>query len=450
VRFKGALVLFVLSLLIGGVYFLYILPAQKEAERKRQLKERIFTVSADEIDYIRLINRGQDYRLEKTANGWMLVKPKRLIADQKIISKIIEVLNKERIIKVVATDLKRMDEFGLTSPVIYAAFGHRGGLEEFFIGRPAPAKAGAYLYKKGLDGIFLVSLDVAGALNQTLYGLRKKEPFVFDETAIKKIVIERKDDRLEMVRKENGWFMLSPVKGRCSDKAVWRFIEEMKTLRADEFYDGKKPKPSDYDKSVRIKLFFDDKTEVMDVYFWGTEYNKGLVLYQHGLDYFARTNQRDFWNSLHESAWTFRYKNLFDVNPEDVYAITGRMGEETITLKRKGNRWFSSGRKLSEDRVYAFIQMLNGIEAYGITEKDFIKTEKYFSLLLKDRNGKDVASLYVYGEAKIYSTSFDLERGDIKVFYAESSNLTDKCLVTNFQVEDLYKSLKKLVAEESE
>jgi hypothetical protein len=448
-RFKGALALFAASLLLGGVYFLYLLPEKKEAERKRELRERIFTVPPGDVDYIMLVNQGQEYELRKGTDAWMVTKPRKLYADMKIIKNMLDVLNKEKILKVVATDTDRLGEFGLMNPVIYAAFGHGGEMEEFFIGRPTPAKSGAYMYKRGLGGIFLVSLEVAGALNQGLYGLRKKEPFVFDASALNRVVIERKGGRIEMARTGSGWFMEYPYRGRCSRKAVSALVNYIGTARGDEYFDGKVPDPSDYGASARIRMFFDNKPgTVMDVYFWGTEFDRGIVLYQHGFDYFARTDQRDFWRAVNDDAGSFRYRNLFEAEPGGVREVAVKWEGKSLALKRDGGGWSSNGRRVSKERLNAFFDALNSLEAYGIVGEDgFIGGEKSFSLVMKNKDNAVTAGLHVYGESGGSTASFDSERGELKTLYAESSNLEEKVLVTNFMVEDMLEMVKKLTEE---
>jgi hypothetical protein len=449
-RFKGALALLVISVLVGGVYFLIVLPSQREAERKKELREKIFAAEIQEIDEIRLANQGEHYKLTKEDGTWLITAPRRLLADRRIITKIVESLNEERIIKVVSTDLKRKSEFGLTMPVIYAAFGHGGKVDHFFIGPPSPAASGAYLYKGGLEGIFLVSMDVAGALNQNLYGLRRKEPFILDEALpVRKIVIERNTDTIEIHKAGTGWTVVNPLKGRGSDDDVAALIKAIRYLRADEFFDDMVPDPSDYSKTSRIRIFSGDREIILDVHFWGTSFNEGLMVYQHGQKYSARTTQREFWNLINQGADFFQYRNLFSFDINDAYQITGNKGGERVSLQKRNGAWYFEDREITEERVTELLEKMNTLKAGGIADKkDYAGGEEYFSLVLKGARGETVSRLSVYGETGSSNASFDPQKGKLVSFFAESSNLEYGCIVTNHQIDDLFDSLKKIVAGE--
>jgi hypothetical protein len=409
-------------------------------------------VSPDDIDSIVLVNKGKPYELVRDSDGWIITVPRILLADMRIIRNILDVLNREKILKVVATDTGRLGEFGLKRPVLRATFRHDGESEEFLIGRKSPTESGAYMYKQGLEGVFLVSLDVPRSLNQGLYKLRRKEPFVFDHESLERIVIEKNGGSLEIAREDSGWFMESPYRGKCGEGAVSALVNSLRTVYADEFFDGKEPDPSDYGDSARITMYFDDGSEsVMDVYFWGTEADKGIVLYQRGYDYFARTNQRQLWKDINADAGFFLYRTLFDVGAVEFYEIEAVAEGKTIVLKRKGDRWLYQGRGIGKGRMNEFFDMLNGLEAESIIEnRDFTGGERSYSLVLKGKDGSAKAWMYAYGEARGSRIIFDSDNREIKKHYAESSNLDKKVLVTNLMIDDLTGFMEGLTEEVSE
>lgn len=444
-RFKGSVVLVLIATVIGVLYFFYLLPHQQRLKKEKELKERLFNVPVDEIDYIKIIKGKDEFELKRFDSTWMITKPKRLLADRAIISLMIDILNREKIKKVVSTDIKKAKEFGLEPPYIYAFFGHRGEIDEFFVGRPSPSGAGVYLYRRGLDAIFLVSEDVASALTHDLYSLRKKEPFVFNRDHLRRIIIRRKKDTLEFSKTSLGWFMSSPIEGRCSLKDVLKLIEDIATVRAEEFFDEGAPDPSDYPKSAKIELIEDSGRVVdIDVYFWGTSVDRGIVVYQHGLPYYARVG-RDFWNILHQDASSFRYRNLFEFRPEETFRIVVKKYSETLLIEKKGEKWMYENRTLDRTMVEEFIEMLNGTEAYRlIQEKDFRRDKERFRVTVWGRQGNILGLLRVYGEAPRDSFAFSEDR-QLKTYYAETANLVDKVIVTNLQMNDIYEAIKKTI-----
>ena len=377
-----------------------------------------------------------------------MIKPKYLPADDAVISKIVEVLNSEKIKKVITTDITRSSEFGLKPPYIYAFFGHRGLIDEFFIGKPNPAETGVYLYKRGLDAIFLVSKDVASALSHDLYSLRSKVPFEIDRDKLSRIVIKRRKDTLDINRTTDGWFMHSPIKGRCSTKYVNKLIEDICTVHADEFFDDKKPNPERFPNKAWIELYEGpDRRILIDVYYWGTTPDTGILVYQHGLSYYARVG-RDFWNSINREAPFFKYRNLFEFNPEQLIAIKLKDKDKAWIINKKDNRWLYKDRILNRQVLGEFIELLLNAEAYSVTEKtkDQNREAERFSLELLGADNRILGMLKVYGEAPLNRYAF-AGTEELKAYYAESANLKEQILITNLQIKQLKEAFMKLIQE---
>jgi hypothetical protein len=447
VRFKGALFLFVIFVLVGGFYFLYFLPVEKNIKKAEELKKRLFNISTERVDYIRLVVNGNEYELKKKKEGWFITKPETLLADEIIIKKMLEKLNKEKIKKLVTMDMSRLSEFGLKVPAIYALFGYEGNIVEFFLGRPNPAATDVYIYRRGMDGIFLVSKDIVTVLNHNLFSLRRKEPFLFDPARVAGIKIIKDSDTVEMRYSQGkGWIMITPNMGRCSEREVIRFLEDIRSVRAEEFYDHMQPEPERYPRNAKLVLLNRDGSEVViDLYFWGTSIDTGIVVYQHGLDYYARTG-REFWNRIHEDASIFRYRNIFEIRSDDVVKIEFIDKEDKVVISNKSGQWSYSQKILDKIVIDELLERLADIEAYRIINKrDFDRDSVTMRLAISNSDGNRQV-LNVYDEVDIGKRAFSM-KAELKTHYAEASNLKDPVLITNLQMMDIkdwiFKAIRK-------
>jgi len=443
-RFRGSLILFIILLVTGAFYYLYFLPMQERLRREEELRRHLFNIPPDEVDYIKLLVNGLEYELRKTDEGWFIMRPEELRADDVIIRKTIEKLNSGEIKKLITLDVSRLEEFGLKRPIIYALLGYRGNIAEFFFGRPSPTEEDVYVYRRGTDGIFLVSRDIADALSHDLYSLRRKEPFFFDPKRVKEIRIVRQSDIIDMRRAGNVWWMDSPLKGRCSSREVARLLEEISTVRAIEFVDHKKPDPSRFPRSASILLIGQGDNPVqIDLYYWGTTEDTGIVVYQHGLDYYARVD-RDFWNEIHRDVARFRYRNLFDMSLEEIRRLEFTDKEGTLIIERRGGQWYYGPSRPDRVLVEDLLRRLLEMEAYRFTsKKDLEMGHPRMSVILSASGGK-VQRLDVYDEVDTGKVGF-AEGNEVKTFYAVASNLDEPVIVTDLQIGDIKGWLTKVV-----
>lgn len=437
-RFRGAFILAVIALVAGGLYFSYLLPKSREAALRDEVSRRFFRIDEKSVELIRLRNVNGGFELVREGGQWRLTLPRDLKADEDAVKRIIDVVSGGKIVKVVTSDMGRLSEFGLQTPRVSLLIGYGGTLDELFLADPTPTGADIYAYGRGKKAIFTVGKEVGKVFNAGLYELRKKEVFDFDPGAVERIRVSRKGDTLEFRRSPDGWMINSPMKGRGSAKSVNDFLTGIASQRAEEFYDDAIPDRNKYRDAIKLDLYGSGGAPVssLEAHYWGTGFNEGVVAYQSGRNYYART-QRDFWNFLKKDFSAFKYRNLFSFAEDEIARVDVKAEGASFSLSRDGSSWLINGKPAEQSAVKNLIWRLKAWEAVRLEQTrdgDVEKEAPGVGIILFDGKAREVGRLNVFDKKEPAGFSVEGSK-QANNFYALSSNLETPCYVSSLDIE---------------
>ncbi len=437
-KFRGTLALAIIALLLGAFYFFYLLPKSKADALKEELSKQFFRIDREAVDLIRLRNVNGSFEIVREGRQWRITVPRDLKADKEAVKRILDVVSQGRVVKIVSSDMGRLSEFGLSSPRVLLLVGYGGKIDELFLADPNPANTDIYAYGRGKSAIFMVGKEVGKVLSAGLHELRKKEIFEFDPGLVEGIKIKRKDGVLEFGKTAGEWMILEPVKGKGSKRSIEDFLNMIANQKAEEFFDDAYPDRRKYGDSMKIELYGPGGKPVssLDVYYWGTGAREGVVTYQPGKDYYART-QRDFWNFLRKDFYEFKYRNLFSFEEDEVARIEVKAEEVSFSLSKDGSRWLIDGKPAEQSAVKNLLWHLKAWEAVKLERTADVDAEKKspkISIVLFERNGKKAGGLSIFEKKKFAGYSADGLK-EINNFYAVSTNLETPCYVNSLDIE---------------
>lgn len=437
-RFRSTLALAIIALLVGAVYFFYLLPKSRDNALKEELSKQFFRIDRETVDLIRLRNMNGSFEIVREGNEWRITVPRDLKADKEAVKRILDLVSQGRIVKIVSSDMGRLSEFGLGSPRVLLLIGYGGKIDELFLADPNPANTDIYAYGRGKNAIFMVGKEVGKVLSAGLHELRKKEVFEFDPGSVEGIRIERKGGVLKFEKTGNEWMILEPVKGKGSKRSIEDFLNMIANQKAEEFFDDASPDSRKYGDSVRIELYGSGRRPLssLNVYYWGTGAKEGVVTYQPGKDYYART-QRDFWNFLRKDFSEFRYRNLFSFGEDEIGRIEVKAEGVSFSLSKDGSRWLIDGRPAEQGAVKNLLWHLKAWEAVRLersADGDVEKKGSKVSITLFERSGKKAGGLSIFEKKEFAGYSADGLR-EISNFYAVSTNLDTPCYVNGLDIE---------------
>jgi hypothetical protein len=373
----------------------------------------------------------------KHDQGWRITSPRILSTDSKTLERILGIIKSGKIEKVITDDMKRTDEFGLKNPRAVLSIGYQGKIDELYLGDSNPAQTGIYAFAQGVKSIFLVHNELEGLQSVNLYDLRSKILFRFDSETVTGIEIKKKTGIVKLKKTNNTWQMLSPVSGRAGQDDVRDFLLEILQQRADEFFDDSIPDTAIFRDTVKLSLFQNGNvSHEIDIYYWGTRADQGVVAYQKGMKYAGRLS-RDFWNFVNSDVSLFRYRNLFDFNEADIQSIHIKKDTSDYELMKRGANWMREDKPVQKKKIMEFIWFLKAWKAERLLEPSLTvqKDIHTVTITLRDNQNNDIGSVSVYGKIEGQILGYSPEVEGYSLYYAISDNLQDTCAVSSLDIE---------------
>jgi hypothetical protein len=436
IKIRGTVLLLALSVVIGAIYFFYVLPTEKENKLREELSRRFFRVNKSQIEFLRIQNFNGTFNIAKNNDEWQITLPRHLPTDRETINELLNVITDAGIVKIISSDIKRLSEFALNTPTAVLNIGYGGNIDQLSIGNQNPGKTGYYAYVKGINAIFLIDEKSAKIRSLGLYELREKSLFRFEPKIITSLKIIKKDEITTLEKEGNDWSVISPSYGKADSQEIVAFLDALLNQKALEFYDDQIPDISKFSNTIKL-LLYDNKKELneIDVYYWGTGATEGTMAYQKGEKYSGRLT-RDFWIFIDREASDFRYRNLFDFKEEKVGRIKVTKNTASYVVARKGNNWYVDGDMANGERVTAFMWLLNDWKAGKIlnSTSSMKKDKNTLEIVIDDGQDKTLGRLLVFEKIESESIGFDRDKQEFFLHYAISDNLESSCAVSGLEI----------------
>ncbi len=436
IKIRGTVLLLVLSVVIGIVYFFHVVPSEKENKIREELSRRFFRINKSQIEFLRIQTFKGTFNIKMKNGEWHITLPRRLPADSEVINSLLNVITDGKIVKIISTDIKRRPEFALDAPIAVLNIGYEGKIDELTIGSQNPSKTGYYAFVKGINAIFLLDEETAKISSLGLYELREKSLFSFKPDIINSIRIIKKDSRITLKKQENTWRVLSPLYGKADSDEILEFLDELLNQRAIEFYDDLIPDITQFSDTIKIQL--SDKINELieiDVHYLGTGANEGTIAYQKGEKYAGRLT-RDFWLFIDREASDFRYRNLFDFKEEKVGRIKVTSNTASYVIAKKGNSWYVDGDNANGERVTAFMWLLKDWKADKIMDvtSSIEKQKNTLEIVVEDGQDNTLERLIVLEKIESESIGFNRDKQEFFLYYAITDNLKNVCAVSDLEL----------------
>jgi hypothetical protein len=398
VRYRKTILLFLIAALLGGFYFLYLLPRIEKQRLIKELENRFFRSDTEVIDYIRIqAGPSPPYELKKTKKGWVIVKPRLLQVDMGAIRHFMETLSEGKVIKVVS-GTKSLRDLGIKQIYSVIAIGYGGDIDVLYVGEENPARTGYYAFSERLKSVFLIDKETAQRLYLTLYDMREKRLFPFEKERIGKIVIRRRDDTVELKRNKQGWDLIQPVRFPGNSEEIESLLEILVTQKAEAFIAWNKEIDA-LKKSLWIGVYGLDGDILSsgELRYWGTDWDKQSVFRKDGEEEAIRVS-RAFWLLLSSHASRFTSNVLF--------TLKERRDITSIEINNEGKEYIFK-QKDEGMEISTLIDTLSR-QAYDkiLFQKRYPFGEEFFSIRIKDKHSVEFLRVSRGNLQKEVSSSF--------------------------------------------
>jgi len=330
--------LILLLILAGLVGYIYFVESKKPEETGgSEPKAKAFTVTADQIEELRVKTASGDRTvLKKTGGSWQVTEPAALKGDEAELSAITSNLASLEIQRVVEEKPVDLKQYGLAEPRVEIAFRSSGDKTDQVLLLGDKTATGGDMYAKHANQpqVFLVSAYLESTFNKTTFDLRDKTILAFERNKADAIEIVTADHTLQFAKSGEDWKLTRPVEAKADYGSVEGLLgrvqtAQMKAIAAAEMADA--------------KAYGLDKPEVTVTVGAGSS-RATLVIGKagEGGTFYARDQARptvftietSLVDELKKPADNYRKKDLFEFRSFTANRIEITRGKETLVFEK--------------------------------------------------------------------------------------------------------------------
>ncbi|MBI5657721.1 MAG: DUF4340 domain-containing protein [Geobacter sp.] len=445
--------LFVVAALVGGFYFLHLKPSMLEKRALEDFEKRFFRVNQDDVRLIRIGFDGGNTDVARSEKDVWIVGG-RYMADMASIQRFFEALSTGRALKVVGGQADK-DKFGFGKPLATVTLGSKTKSDRLEIGGENPAKTGNYAYAESIGKIFLVNSSLAKELRLGLFELREKRFFLHDPKSIGRVVIRREGGLVDISRDGDGWIMASPLKARAGDAEVENLLDTLTSQRAEGFVEWSREYES-LPRRMVVELYDRNmgRLDLADMFFWGSEWYKGILVHRGGSSEAARM-RREFWNMLEADASSYMRRSLFIAESDEITRIKiVRIDGKTNILEKASSGWRLDGAAVKDRKAVELVEMLASWQAKKLINDNRLPGKAQFSVEITTARGASRVDITNFNmDHEVSSGGLGLPSGEkgegrkVDFFLAVGSDLRQGAVVSSLDMETIAKLLEGLKGE---
>jgi hypothetical protein len=370
-RFRSTLVLAVVFLVLG--VYLYFVEFRRAAEEGA--KETLFDFEVDEVQSVTLAYPDRTITVRRQDGKWKLTAPIEAAADDTVVDNLLNAVANCEVKKSLDDPPEDLSPFGLDTPkVTVNVVLESRQLPGIRVGKTSPVGFSTYIQREDEEKIYLTTSAFQSGMDKQVKDLRNKQILDFPDADVRRIVLRRGGDSIELARADDVWRIERPGAFPADADAVRGFLSSLRSLRAKDFPSegaddlepfGLAPARLEIELGVGAdgaltRVLFGKEAEDKSVY---VKVGDRATIFTVG-DWSYRDADK--------TTADFRDKTILPAAKGDVHEIRfEREGGEKFLLKREGDSgWKIDGGAAIDSTVDAFLDDLLGLEGYEIVSDE--------------------------------------------------------------------------------
>lgn len=391
-KFRGLIAAVVVLAGLGGwLWWSQKHPAKPAAETPTT--PAVVKVDAHAVTGITLTDKGATpvNIVPKGSDAWQITSPDQYRADADAVNAILKSLSDLHPASVVEEHATNLAAYGLNDPAVTVKVDEKNHQSaSLSLGDKTPTGGGYYAMVPGSARVYTVDTSVESALSKSLNDLRDRHLLPVQASAVNSVELTAKGQKISIARKSGGWQIQTPEAFRTDNYAVDDLVQQLTSATFDAANN-----PAD------AAAAFSRGTPVAAVKVTTASGSDTLEIRKSKNDDFAQSSAtQGVWkvesslaDSLDRGVDAYRNKQLFDFGFTDPNRIVYHAGATNVALERKGNDWYSDGKKLDGATVSSLVDALRGLSAAKFVDSGYTKPEIDVTVVSND--GKETATAHL-------------------------------------------------------
>jgi hypothetical protein len=367
-KFKTTIILFVLFLALLAAVLLF----ESREKGRKEKEEKLVSLPSDSVQKISFKKEEGMMTFQKDEKGeWLITEPLQAKADKYEVDRLAQDFSDLKIERVVEAQAQSLEKYEIPKNEITLWYKDKEKPVKILIGQENPLDNTFFAKKDDEPKVVLIPSHLKSLMEKKLVDFRQKDIFKFETNEVKTVKLRAKDTQWEAEKKEEEWFLKSPVQALAESSKIEGIISSLSNLKAKEFVSEEK-------KEEEIKKYGLDKAEY-EINLAMPLANKELTFFLHkeADKLYATSSQSSkiitaedtLLSDLEKEAKELREKDVAKFYSWDANKLHIKKGEIDWTIgKDKDDNWsFESPAKdpADKDKVQSFLRK---IESLGASE----------------------------------------------------------------------------------
>lgn len=203
----------VAAALLSYIYFM-------DAPAPGEVRDRVFTVEAADIEEVTVTSSGETTIVRKTDGGWRLVSPTEAEADETEVTSLTGQLAGLEISRVVDEDAADLAQYGLADPQVAVAFRAGDASGRLRLGDQTPTTVDMYAAREGETRVFLIPAFLESTFARSPFDLRDKRILRVERAEVDAVEISGSGRTIQLARTGSEWRLTAPYAARGDYGAI--------------------------------------------------------------------------------------------------------------------------------------------------------------------------------------------------------------------------------------
>jgi hypothetical protein len=388
-KIRTTVVLLIIAVCLGAFIFGLDRWSQSTRER-RERADHVVRLNRANIQGFTIRDGDEFIRLRAEGDAWKMIAPWQDDADAGVVDQLLDALQNLRPEDVI-TDLGRVEkkrqllkDFGLNKSRLRLKLEGKQMPAELLFGFDTAVQGESYLRIADDDAVYVVSNDLKNIVSKRPEDFRDHRMTPFLTTLINRAIFRVGGGEIELVKEQDNWSLVRPIKGRASNDAVVDILTRMNQTQIAKFISDNTSSAGSFglDSPSNVVTLFGDDGKKVEIDLGGRVPSNPDSVYA-GLPQRKSVVEvnKAFADLFNITPNDLRDRKIARMNPDLIDRVTIEMANEPkIVLGREENRWgFLSPAvaPANADNITRLIQGINGGEVSEFVSDTATDLTKY-------------------------------------------------------------------------
>ncbi len=364
------LVVLTVVVAVFAAFILFYERHQPTTEEARQRADKVFPdLERDQVQTLAIHNSHGDFTLVRKDGTWRLTSPIDFPADGSAVSSLLGSLTSLKQERRLQPSEVEGGAYGLDSPPLkVTATTEKGASYELAVGEETPLGSKRAVRRDDDKDILLCAGWFVKDIDKPLDDWRSRNVLDVSADQVASLQVASGKDHVQVAKEGELWKLLEPVKDLADRDQVRGVINDLDSLRVEEFVDGQQVQPGALGldaPTYRVTVIRDEGQAPIELDFGKTRQKDGATQIA-----CRRSGDEVFWvkddisTRLAKAPVRWRSPKVFPFDTWNVDKLSLGEGEKTVSVARAEGLWkTSAGGDVDGSAVQQRLSSLAGLEA---------------------------------------------------------------------------------------